>query len=488
MKSIKILLVGIFFSLVAFSQNASDALRYSQTTLTGTARFSAMGGSFGALGGDFSSLSFNPAGIAVYRKSEFTFTPSVFTQTTNSTYQNQTTTDDKYNFNFGNLGVVFAGPNPDEGSNWKSFAFGVGFNRLNNFSNNVSITGYNKTGSMLDLFVNEAGTSNHDDLDNFSAGLAYNAYLIEHDKTGAPYYHVLPNYGEKQQKNISTTGRIGETVISGGGNYMDKLYIGATLGIERIVYYENSSFRESLDDPNSSYYKFKYYQLNRDVTTGGTGINFKAGLIYRATDWLRLGGAIHTPTFYSLTDSYVYSINSAFGSGSKDTALWGTHSAKSPDGSYNYSLRTPFKAMGSVAFVLGKKGLINVDYEYVDYSSAKLSGDNNAFSDDNSTIRTQYVAANNIRIGAEYRFDPFSLRAGYGLYGNPYKNNGDLFNGARTNYSFGLGYRTNSFYLDAAYVLSFQKEGYYMYDSNYVPVTEKDMKSSTFLLTAGFRF
>ena len=32
----------------------------------------------------------------------------------------------------------------------------------------------------------------------------------------------------------------------------------------------------------------------------GTGVNFKAGIVYRPTANLRLGAAIHTPTYYSL--------------------------------------------------------------------------------------------------------------------------------------------------------------------------------------------
>ena len=41
---------------VAQSQEISDALRYSQDDLNGTARFRAMSGAFGALGGDLSSI------------------------------------------------------------------------------------------------------------------------------------------------------------------------------------------------------------------------------------------------------------------------------------------------------------------------------------------------------------------------------------------------------------------------------------------------
>ena len=69
MKSInKFFLLALFaFPFCANAQTDIDALRYSQTSIAGTARFTSMAGAFGALGGDFSSLATNPAGVAIYR-------------------------------------------------------------------------------------------------------------------------------------------------------------------------------------------------------------------------------------------------------------------------------------------------------------------------------------------------------------------------------------------------------------------------------------
>src|SRR3972149_5062942 len=90
----------------AHSQNDIDALRYSQISFGGTARFSSMAGSMSALGGDISALNFNPAGIGIFRKSEFSITPAIFTQRTSSTYYSSNSTDRKLNFNLGNIGFV----------------------------------------------------------------------------------------------------------------------------------------------------------------------------------------------------------------------------------------------------------------------------------------------------------------------------------------------------------------------------------------------
>ncbi|MCB0805347.1 MAG: hypothetical protein KDC05_06070, partial [Bacteroidales bacterium] len=78
--------IVVLLTLQLEAQNEVDALRYSTTSVVGTARYTAMGGAFGALGADFSTLSSNPAGIGLYKSSEFTITPSLYIGSTNSTY------------------------------------------------------------------------------------------------------------------------------------------------------------------------------------------------------------------------------------------------------------------------------------------------------------------------------------------------------------------------------------------------------------------
>ena len=148
MKSIRIILIALGLSVpfMVSAQTDIDALRYSQSSLAGTARFVGLGGAFGAVGADFSSLSENPAGIGLYRHSEFTFTPSVYAEQTSSTFLNQTGVDNKFNFNIGNLGLVFSKPlsNDNATDGWKSISFAVGYNRLNNFNTRTSYEGTNK--------------------------------------------------------------------------------------------------------------------------------------------------------------------------------------------------------------------------------------------------------------------------------------------------------------------------------------------------------
>ena len=108
----KNIFLGIAFaiSIIVNAQNESDALRYSTQNLTGTARYSAMGGAFGSLGGEFSGLSSNPAGIGMYQYSEITFTPYM-NLNSNRSYYNSTYKDAyRSELSIGNLGIVFTMP------------------------------------------------------------------------------------------------------------------------------------------------------------------------------------------------------------------------------------------------------------------------------------------------------------------------------------------------------------------------------------------
>ena len=59
MKEIVSILFCIFSISFVFTQDLTDAIRYSNTETQGTARFKSMAGAFGALGGDISGVSIN---------------------------------------------------------------------------------------------------------------------------------------------------------------------------------------------------------------------------------------------------------------------------------------------------------------------------------------------------------------------------------------------------------------------------------------------
>lgn len=481
MKKLNILLsTGLVFSaLFTHAQNEVDALRYSRITFGGTARSSAMAGAFGALGADFSSLSTNPAGIALYRRNEITFTPSLYGSNTSSTYMGTTATDQKMNFNFGNAGLVATYTLDDETSEWKNINFGFGYNRLNNFHERFSITGENRSSSLTDQFLMNAEGVNPDDLNAFAEQLAFDTYILDIDTTDYSYFSRVPGNSIKSQyKAIERSGAMGEVDFSFGANYDEKLFLGATLAFQRIRFTEQSTYQEV--DELDTIFDFKGFTFNEYLSTEGRGLNLKFGMILRPSDWLRIGGSVHTPTFFSMEDAYSASFSSRFDNGDK-------YESASPTGSFNYNLTTPLRAIGSLAFIIAKAGLISADYEFVDYSSATLTSSGFKFFDENTAIKNKYRGATNLRLGTEWRMDQFSFRGGYALYGNPFEsfvNN----SGSRTSYTGGIGFREDNYFIDVAYVYSTSKEGYYLYNPELVSAVSNRINSSSLMFTLGFRY
>ncbi len=480
MKKFCILLSSaILIPYLAMAQNEVDVLRYSQLTFGGTSRSVAMGGAFGALGADFSSLSINPAGIGLYRKSEVSLTPGFFTQKTTSVYNGETNYDSKPNFYFGNWGMVFNTKigKDDDLPEWKSLSFGFGYNRTNDFNNRFLIQGTDNS-SLLDVYLGNANGNIPENLDPFSTQMAFQTYLLDtFPGYNNKYFTQVPFAGMHQRKAVTNSGGMGETVLSFGGNYSNQLFVGGTVGFSKVRYYETSSYEET--DEKDTILNIKSFKVSQDLSTLGNGYNVKFGMIYKPFDFVRIGAAIHSATYYTLTDTYNSSITANFDDGQ-------TFSANSPDGKYNYTMSTPFRAIGSLGFVIGKIAIIDADYEYVDYSSGRLRGSNYSFFNENDQVQKKYMATSNLRVGAEVKLSPISLRVGYALYGSPYK--GGVNFGTRSSYTGGFGFKGDSYFFDVAYVYSQHSEKYYIYSSKLVNATGNYFTSGSIQATLGFKF
>ncbi|HEY9083350.1 MAG TPA: outer membrane protein transport protein [Vicingaceae bacterium] len=455
-KLVQIVLVGELFFGFAISgkaQNEFDVLRYSNIEHYGDARFNAMGGSFGALGANMSSLSINPGGLGVFKSSDFSFTPSFHYNYSESVADNTLGTDGKLNFHFSNIGIV----GTFEASNgWRSFNMSVGYNRLANYNRSVTINSTTDS-SFLSTYTNELNSFDFSqggdiaEMFPFTANLGYQTYLVNPMAADSTKFdHVFKDSKNiKQQTNIETKGGSGETYFAMGGNYGDKLFIGGLIGIPSVRYEYNRFYRETSEE-GDTLTDFTAFSVNENIKTSGAGVNFKLGMIYSFSDWFRFGVAFHTPTVYGLSDSWETTVVSENKNGEKLTE-------KSPYGTFNYIVTTPYRFITSGAFVFSRYGVLNVDYEYVDYSTARIKQDNSFgvgadFSLENQAIRSNFESTHNIRLGTEWRLDPFRFRAGYRFQGNPLDSRFNADYGSNL-YSAGIGIKQDEYYFDVAYAM-----------------------------------
>jgi hypothetical protein len=471
------------------AQNEMDALRYSMIDPGGTARFSGMAGAFGALGGDFSALSINPAGIGIFRSSEITITPSMNFQSVESQLFGSSEIDDKYSFNLNNLGLVFSIPvgNASEGGGLKFVNFGVGVNRHNNFNNRWLAEGFNNNNSLMTSLLEQANVQGSpENLDDFSTGLAWDTYLL--DMEDGTYFVDMYDGQVLQTQIMNSSGYVRELVFSLGTNYNDILYFGASVGLPSVRYKQSGTLMEKDNNNVNDYFNTLTY--TEAYETKGTGFNVKFGGIARLGS-IRLGAALHTPTFYSLEDVYNTTMRSDLNLDPESYPGY-TESAKfaeSPTGNFKYELNTPLKAIGSLGLVFGTMGLISIDYEYTDYTNARLRSDDFVFTEANKMIKSNLNAQHNIRVGGEIQVKPVILRAGYGYYSSPYKEG--INDAQRSVIAAGFGFRDRHYFIDFSYSYSFFSEDYILYqveNINMSPIVSRDFSANTFKLTFGWRF
>lgn len=341
MKKVIILSVLLGFTFASQAQTFEDAVQFSRIQNWGTARSAGMAGAFGALGGDLSTLSANPAGIGVFRKSEISITPSLnFANTKATDYSPKDNS-----FQLGDLGAVFAFYSPN--FDWKGINFGINYTNLNNFNRKTDQVIWNSSTSLLDVLAASSGDYPSDGLNSFSSYLAYQCYLInrneDEEDPNFGYYHSIFHNGEivAQTKRMKEDGNQGEYAFSFGTNYKDKLYLGLTIGIQSIWYKMHSGYTEAPSENSPS--GLDYYTYYEYKKMNGVGTNLKFGVIYRPIPEIRLGAAIHTPTWYNMNYSMATSIYSSFYT-SQDPSN-GREGYEfdfySPDYSIDFNMRTP---------------------------------------------------------------------------------------------------------------------------------------------------
>jgi len=500
----------------AFAQGEFDALKYNQTDVNGTARYMGMGGAFGALGGDPSSISINPAGLGVYRSSEFSITSGVLNNEVKSTLNETSSTDNRYNVPLTNMSYVIAfGGNSDKTSGIVNSNFAITFNKLKNFNRNITINGGPQNSSMTQYMANftnglpEGALQFNDSLgynpfDNVQVPwlsvLAYQGYLINPIDSLNNWGSLL-NSGEtvRPTYTLSESGYINEWAFSYAANISNKIYLGASLGLQDIDYSLTSQYSETFENGGG-------FSLTNHFRTTGSGINFKVGTILRPLNFLRIGLSYSTPTFLSLKDTYSANISSTTNT---------DHYVETPvsgDG-ITYKIQGPTQVNASLAFILGKKGIISVDYGFTDYTSMILSNDNNmsaGFVDENQSINNSLQDTHSLKIGAEIKLtDNFALRVGYGMVTPATDKNAskvitkfnvdninantrtdpEYFLDNNTNYySGGFGYRENNWFFDVAYMLKNNNQDFYAYNLNGASKATVNTLSNNFVATLGWKF
>lgn len=479
-----LLSLGLICSLSVYAQNQTDALRYSQESLWGSARYTAMGGAFGALGATGMSASYNPAGIAVLTTGQFSTTFNLHGIENEGVLYGETQFSQDKNFSIPNINYSTANIfDPAQVGDWNRYNFGIGYNKLDDYNSHTNMSVEQNQSSLVDLFLSRTYDENNNgytpnELNSFHELLAFNTYLIDTvpGTTDQYFSTVSGDLNKLQSFKHSTSGSKNEFYLSFGTAYKNKLFLGATLGFPSFVYRENIYISEkNIEHETEDGLNITSFNYESSLYAKGSGINLKLGLIYKLEDHIRYGFALHTPTSYEISEEYQTQISTL---AENDDSFH----ASSALNLFDYNLRSPFKVINSLSLIINKMAIISVDYEYLNYSSSKLFSDFANFDTANEAIKNDFSSTHNLKLGAEVKaHEQLSLRAGYSYYGSPYIGN----DSKRESLSCGIGIQVEQYFFDLALVKTLSQSTIPMYGTNELPIESQHNQA---LISAGIKF
>lgn len=538
MRKIMMTACGLVMVMAAGAQDAYDVSRVLGNDLNGTARFVGMGGAMSALGGDISVMGTNPAGIGIYRRNDFSVSFGMNNTGAESLFNGTTMKEDRTKASFDQVGFVYSYKVGNETS-LRYVNFGFNYHKSKNFNKLFSAGGMLNGFSQSWQLAQEMNWYN-DKLDpsgNEVVGFhyingseAFKQDLLDSENPYKDYWSKFPILGVLG----STTGLVdwpeGENGFMGwdgysnhyyseekGGinqfdfnvafNIEDRFYLGLTLGLYDLDYKRVTSYTEELNDDYGE--DNGYYTLDNYYSLKGTGADLKIGAIIRPIEDspFRIGLAVHTPTFYEMSESYNATLSGDIYYYYKENNYERSYQQTLSDYldpsylNYDYRLRTPWKFNVSAGTTLGGMLAFGAEYEYQDYSSTKVEDMDGFTLGGESSIKDNLKGVHTLRLGMEARLAPqFSVRAGYnyssaafekGAYRTlaSYSTQTEYNNSQELNtFTLGLGYRGSTLYADLAYKYDMYKSDFYAFDDIDLPKTEVDNSRHQLVFTLGAQF
>ncbi len=480
-----LVLPALLIGNALFAQIPEDVLRYSFFPQNGTARVVAIGGAMGSLGGDITANFVNPGGLGNYKTGEFVYSPGLYFNNNNVNFRDTKVNSKDNNFAFlgGPIGFVYGAADPyKKGS---SHAISLAVNQTTNYNNRVQYSGYNNYSSFSEQFAEKGvqALNINGTIDNvlndpryaYDASPAFDTYLIDtfsgNSVKAMPEFVLAQGKALYQQSTIETSGGIYEVALGYAMNKNDKFMFGGSLGIPILSYKSNTVFYES-DTSADHANNFSDFTYNDNFSSNGVGVNLKVGAIYKPSEYLRLGLAIHTPSYmFTVKDKREVNmdVNSENYKGARSVSS--TRFTNGVPGQSEYTVSTPWKMMISGSYVIREiedvekqKGFITADIEYVGYKGSSFySANENPETSEidyykllNQVIKDEYKGALNFRVGGELKFNVIMGRLGFAYYSNPYQSLD--FKASKMLLSGGLGYRNKGFFVDLTYVYSINKD------------------------------
>lgn len=477
--------------LSAYAQETYNNAIVASEDLNGTARYVGMGGAMEALGADISTISTNPAGIGMFRRSQFSLSAGLVNQAdaAKSPYNDATKAS------FDQIGGVWS----QRLGNGSSF-LNVGFNyhKNRNFNSILGVEDALNGASQNKLSYFKAFEGLYKVDKDFKGNsnmytqvdYLYNkSLLIDKDDNKTYNYE-----GDRYVMSKAQKGYVGSYDFNVSGNVSNRVYLGLTIGVKDVNYDSYTTYNETLKNGLGS------VELNDHTRISGSGFDVKLGAIIFPIEnsAFRVGLSVSTPTFYDLNISNYTALtnNTKYG--------YGANGEVSSKESYDFKMYTPWKFGLSIGHTVGGTMAFGASYEFADYGSIRSRvidgvndyGETSSYNDVamNNDTKASLNGVHTLKVGAEYKLTKdWAVRLGYNFVSPIYKleafrssaiNSPGTYYASTTDYTnwkatnrltVGAGYSSTHFAFDVAYQYSATKgefSPFMSYDNASTPEVE----------------
>ena len=333
-----------------------------------------------------------------------------------------------------------------------SFVIGASLRQSNTYERGFDAVAANRTNSITGTFLPASNGFEVDgeDLifDNRRSRIAYEAGVIDFsrprfDNNNPPFFFQGANPRSAavdgqmtldQQENITESGQMNELSFGLATAIAPKVMLGGSLNLAFGSYTFERFYRETdvsgllppenpqnPQPPYDPYFLegtsiegFDEMQLEERIEADLSGVNFRFGLSAEATDALRLGVHVESPTWLEVEEVFGTEMRTFFdcdfSSGSCVRPDEPFSSGDLTGNEFSYDIRTPWRIGGGLQVSLGNLMLAG-DATIVDWTQAEISAEDASFTPLNRDIEG-LDATVNTRVGLEFSSDAFSLRTG----------------------------------------------------------------------------
>lgn len=488
------------------AQNASqidlEVIRLARQFQSGSARILGVGGAAVGLGADLSAVALNPAAAGMLQRTEAGFcTAAGFV---NSSWEDLNQTDNmlKPKLYLPQMGINIASPR--HGKKYtRGYSVAINFSRVADFQlQSNKVLEKNTGNSLVNSIINSTNGRTWEELDEQSngvtdvAGLAYFTYLIGPNRDSLSrdiYTTPLNSLRYDSREEVNHRGAQYAWNFAVGGEFADAIYYGFSVNLLTHRFIETRSFEEIYDKNDPVLTSFMLTETRKQR---GVGVNASAGLIVKASRFMRLGASIVSPSYMQVSETYnaemAVNYNSfrviEFG---QEVFLQEKKANIEPT-RIGYNLITPLRASAGIAMLVGPYGFITLDAEWVDFSVLKLQNPSfkASFDAENKRLANLYTQTINLRAGAEARIKNLRFRGGFAYFPDYLSTpNADRSN-ERLVYSAGIGRRFPDRFWDIVGQFYQENQSIYAYPrtGNSLSPVLKNVKASVFTLAVSYGF